>query len=109
MISPFMTNIICATVPSLISGVGLYLISKSMSAHQTAQESRENDRVEGEAHVLKSLMDTAEATKAIATAIQRIPDAHCNGDMKTAIAKMDESIAEQREFLRHQAVKATKE
>lgn len=109
MITPLMSTILCAAIPSFVSGFGLYLISKTMTAHQTTQEKRESDRIEGETHVLKTLMDTAEATKAIATAIQRIPDAHCNGDMKAAIKKMDASIASQREFLRKQAVKATKE
>lgn len=106
MISPLMTNIICAAVPSLISGVGLSVISSNLK-HQENQMKQEADHIKSEQHVLNTLIATAEGTEAIAKAIQRIPDAHCNGDMKAAIEKVEKSLSSQRDFLREKAVEAT--
>lgn len=107
MISPFMTNIICAAVPSLISGVGLSVISSNLKKHQENRMKQEADHIKSEDHILNTLIATAEGTEAIARAIQRIPDAHCNGDMKAAIEKVESSLSEQRAFLREKAVEAT--
>ena len=107
MISPLMTNIICAAVPSLISGVGLSVISNNLKKHQKNQMKQEADHIKSEQHVLNTLIATAEGTEAIAKAVQRIPDAHCNGDMKAAIEKVEKSLSSQRDFLREKAVEAT--
>ena len=46
-------------------------------------------------------MALAEAT---AKAVQRIPEAHCNGDMDGALHYAEKIKNEQREFLRKQAI-----
>ena len=48
-------------------------------------------------------MALAEAT---AKAVQRIPDAHCNGDMHAALQYAEKIKNEQKDFLRQQAVES---
>lgn len=104
---PILINILCAAIPSLVSGVGLSVISSNLRKHQENQMKQEADHIKSEQHVLNTLIATAEGTEAIAKAVQRIPDAHCNGDMKAAIAKVEKSLSSQRDFLREKAVEAT--
>ena len=42
---------------------------------------------------------------AIAKAVQRIPDAHCNGDMTEALEKMDAVQKEEQKFLTERGIK----
>lgn len=105
--NPIAVNLLCALIPSIVSGIGLYAISHSMSNHQEKLKKQEADHIKSEDHILNTLIATAEGTEAIARAIQRIPDAHCNGDMKAAIEKVESSLSEQRAFLREKAVEST--
>lgn len=43
--------------------------------------------------------------QAIARAVQRIPDAHCNGDMTEALTKMEEMQYQEKEFLMKKGIK----
>ena len=104
---PILINILCAAIPSLVSGVGLSVISNNLKKHQENQMKQEADHIKSEQHVLNTLIATAEGTEAIAKAVQRIPDAHCNGDMKAAIEKVEKTLSSQRDFLREKAVEAT--
>ena len=104
---PILINILCAAIPSLVSGVGLSVISSNLKKHQENQMKQEADHIKSEQHVLNTLIATAEGTEAIAKAVQRIPDAHCNGEMKAAIEKVEKSLSSQRDFLREKAVEAT--
>jgi hypothetical protein len=100
-------NLLCALIPSIVSGIGLYAISHSMNNHQEKLKKQEADHIKSEDHILNTLIATAEGTEAIAKAVQRIPDAHCNGDMKAAIEKVEKSLSSQRDFLREKAIEVT--
>lgn len=43
--------------------------------------------------------------EAIAKAVQRIPDAHCNGDMTAALEQMKEIQAKEKQFLIERGIK----
>lgn len=105
--NPIALNILCAVIPSVVSGVCLFVIERKMAKRHDETEKHEADRIKSETHIIKTLIATAEGTEAIAKAIQRIPDAHCNGDMKAAIEKVEKSLSSQRDFLREKAVEAT--
>jgi hypothetical protein len=100
-------NILCAVIPSVVSGVCLFIIERKMAKRHDETEKHEADHVKNETHIIKTLIATAEGTEAIAKAIQRVPDAHCNGDMKAAILKVEKALDEQRSFLQEKAVEAT--
>lgn len=107
MINPLDIDILTAAIPSLISGVGLYAVTRKLNAHQKDRDKKEKDRLQSEIHMMDTVIATAECTRAIAKAVQRIPDAHCNGDMHAALGEMDEALKKQRKFLRAKAVEST--
>lgn len=105
--SPLDINLLTAAIPSLISGVGLYLITKKLNKHKEDRDKKEQDRIQSEIHMMDTVIATAECTRAIAKAVQRIPDAHCNGDMHTALADMDRTLRDHRKFLRDKSIENT--
>lgn len=62
-------------------------------------EERERNREKLSQLQLQSIMASLSLGEATAKAVQRIPDAHCNGDMSSALEKVQKVRNSQREFL----------
>lgn len=99
-----MEIVIAAGIPSAIVGFVVWLLKRSI-------DTREEKRVEREAKqeklflmMMQSTRSNAVGITAIARAVQRIPDAHCNGDMTAALEVMAKHQAEEKEFLMQQGV-----
>lgn len=69
-------------------------------------EEKDEAREEHEYLIIKSVNASIALGEATAKAVQRIPDAHCNGDMHAALDYAVEVKHEQKEFLSKQALKA---
>jgi DUF4097 and DUF4098 domain-containing protein YvlB len=69
-----------------------------------AQEAKERDREELELCLIESVNATRALSEATAKAVQRIPDAHCNGDMHAALHNVEEVKRRQTEFLTKKGV-----
>ena len=67
-------------------------------------ENRDNQRKEYELSQLNMTVATMALAEATAAAVQRIPDAHCNGDMHRALDYANKIKNEQKDFLRRQAI-----
>lgn len=81
-------------------------ITKSAEAREQAAHEKEKQALEREHHrekLLLSIMQTERANTvlniATARAVQRIPDAHCNGDMTNALKHVNEVQNAQKDFL----------
>lgn len=92
-------------IPTGFTGILIWWFKKSI-------EKREADKEEREANTEKlmlMLMQTARATnvlaEATARAVQRIPDAHCNGDMKAALEQAAAIQKQEKDFLLDQGLK----
>ena len=72
---------------------------QTMIAHEQAREAFELMIVEG----TSAAIALGEAT---ARAVQRIPDAHCNGDMHSALEYATEIKRRQKRFLSEQGIRA---
>ena len=107
-----LTALIAASIPSAITGFCFWCIEQKIQKQskkredeekelRKAQEKREQAR---EQHEL--LLIQGEAT---AKAVQRIPDAHCNGDMHAALEYAAEIKHRQKDFLAQQGVEAMHE
>lgn len=102
-------------LPSAITGFCFWLlemkIKKRDEEAEAARKKREQEEAEKDRkrreyeqcqlNMTASCMALAEAT---AKAVQRIPEAHCNGDMDGALHYAEKIKNEQREFLRKQAI-----
>lgn len=102
--------IIQAGLPAAVLGLGIWLLEKRLSQtldkRQAAADEREKRHRQYELCQLNMTMASMALAEATAKAVERIPDAHCNGDMHAALEYAQKVKAEQKEFLRQQAIES---
>lgn len=86
-------------IPSAVTGLLFRRLEKKLDKKEEAQKKHEY-------LLIKSINATMSLGEATAEAVQRIPDAHCNGDMTAALAYAKAVKHEQKDFLNEQAVHA---
>lgn len=72
--------------------------------YRAKREEREKDREQLEIHLIESVNAAIALSEATARAVQRIPDAHCNGDMHKALSYAEEVKRRQKTFLTQKGV-----
>lgn len=99
-------------IPSAVMGLLVWWLKRHIDKRDKRMEEQERKREEREENIEKlmlMIMQTSRATnvlaEATARAVQRIPDAHCNGDMTSALEKAAEIQKEEQQFLIDQGVK----
>lgn len=108
--------LIAMGIPSAITGLVLWWFKRSIEKRdkEREEEQRERDRKRDEREeniekLMVMLMQSSQATnvlaEATARAVQRIPDAHCNGDMTSALQRAAELQSEEQKFLLKQGMK----
>lgn len=92
-------------VPSAITGFGIWWAKKRI-------EETEKRTQEQQANIEALIMMMVQSSKAnqigieaIARAVQRIPDAHCNGDMTAALEEMEKIQQKEKQFLMEKGLK----
>lgn len=92
-------------IPSAITGLGVYFLKRRIEKNEAKAKEHEENL---EALVLM-MMQTSRANTvgitAIARAVQRIPDAQCNGDMTAALAQMEEIQKKEQQFVLDKGIK----
>ena len=100
-----MEILIAMGIPSAITGLLVWWLKRHIDARDKKAEEREKNTE----RLMMMIMQTSRATnvlaEATAKAVQRIPDAHCNGDMTEALRKANEIQKEEQQFLMDQGVK----
>lgn len=111
------SNILMAWgVPSLIMSIIAYIFKRHIEKRDAEKEKKEQaekaareEREKNTETLMLMIMQTSRATnvlaEATAKAVQRIPDAHCNGDMKEALEKAANIQKEEQQFLIDQGIK----
>lgn len=92
-------------IPSAITGFCIWWVKKRIEANEKKTKEHEENL---EALVLMMMQTTRANTvgiTAIAKAVQRIPDAHCNGDMTDALAEMERIQKKEQQFIIDKGVK----
>ena len=86
-------------------GLLVWWFKKRSDKREAATEEREKNMEQ----LMLMIMQTSRATnvlaEATARAVQRIPDAHCNGDMTAALERAEKIQKEEQQFLFDQGVK----
>ena len=111
-----MDLLISMGIPTAITGFFVWWLKRYIDKRDKAAEQRAiEERAEAEEReknyerMMLMIMQTSRATyvlaEATATAVQRIPDAHCNGDMKSALEQAAQIQKEEQQFLINQGVK----
>lgn len=107
--------LIAASVPSAITGFCFWCIERKIQKQDKRREDKEQERREDrekreslreqqELFLVQGVNAAIVLGEATARAVQRIPDAHCNGDMHAALEYATKIKHEQREFLTKQGV-----
>lgn len=74
-------------------------VEKKLDARDAKAEERERNREEMNRLQVKTTMAAIALGEATARAVQRIPDAHCNGDMTAALQYVKTVKREEKDFL----------
>ena len=107
--------VMLACLPSAVTGFCFWCIQRKIQkadkkredeekAIREKQESREKLREKQELLLVQGVNAAIALGEATARAVQRIPDAHCNGDMKKALEYAVDVKHKQRDFLEEQGI-----
>ena len=92
-------------IPTAITSLLVWWLKRQIDAKDAKREERERNTE----RLMLMIMQTSRATnvlaEATAKAVQRIPDAHCNGDMTTALKEAARIQKEEKDFLMDQGIK----
>lgn len=93
-------------LPTAITAFCFWLLQQRITKRDKAQEEREQAREKNEVLIIKGMGAAIALGEATAQAVQRIPDAHCNGDMHAALEYARKVKHEHKEFMTEQSVQA---
>lgn len=96
--------IVAMGIPSAITGLLVWWLKRYIDKRETERQEREKKQEE----LMLLIMQTSRATnvlaEATARAVQRIPDAKCNGDMTAALEEAAKIHKIEKDFLFRQGV-----
>lgn len=93
-------------IPSAIMGFIVWKLERRISKQEKVAEDRDAAREKMLLLVIQSSSVAIALGEATAKAVQRIPDAHCNGDMHAALDYAAKVKHEQKDFLSAQGIHA---
>jgi hypothetical protein len=92
-------------IPSAITGLLVWWFKRTIDKRDKKRDEREKNTEK----LMLLIMQTSRATnilaEATAKAVQRIPDAHCNGDMTAALEQAAKIQKEEKDFIMDQGIK----
>lgn len=101
---PWWLAAMIAAIPTGITGLGFWLIQRRIDKRDAEQAKREEARLKNEVMLIQKVDAAVCLGEATARAVQRIPDAHCNGDMHAALEYAQKVKREHRAFMTEQGV-----
>lgn len=93
-------------IPSAVMGIIIWRLERRIDRHDRALEEKNEHQKELVLILIKGTRASIALGEATAKAVQRIPDAHCNGDMHEALDYAVKIKHEQKDFLAKQGVSA---
>lgn len=93
-------------IPSAIMGLMTWKLERRITKRETQLEDREKAQENLLILMVQSTGASIALGEATARAVQRIPDAHCNGDMHDALEYATKMKHDQKEFLAKQGIRA---
>lgn len=93
-------------IPSAIMGCVIHRFEHRLDKKDKETEAKEAAQQKLMILLLRSTSAATALGEATAKAVQRIPDAHCNGDMREALTYAEKIKHEQKDFLAEQGIHA---
>lgn len=97
--------IMAAGIPSAITGILVWWIKRKIDKQDEERQERERNQERLMILIMQTGRATSVLSEATARAVQRIPDAHCNGDMKKALDDAKRIQTEEKDFLINKGIK----
>ena len=91
-------------IPSSITGLFGWWVKKKIDQQEERQLEREKNQEKLMVMMMNSTKANSIGIQAVARAVQRIPDAHANGDIDSAIEEMNQLQKAEDNFLTEQGV-----
>lgn len=96
---------LAAGIPSAITGFCFWTIQRKITKRDRKMDEKELAKEENEILLIKLAGASLSLGEATAEAVQRIPDAHCNGDMHAALEYARQVKHEHKDMLYETAIK----
>lgn len=93
-------------IPSAVTGFCFWILQRKITKRQKEEEKKDAARRENEVIVIEGVNAAIALGEATARAVQRIPDAHCNGDMHQALRYAAEIKHKHKDFMTEQGIDA---
>ena len=93
-------------IPTAFTGFCVWQLKRRIEKREKVEEVRETAREENLNFIVKGTSAAIALAEATARAVQRIPDAHCNGDMHAALDYANTVKREHKDFLTKQGIHA---
>lgn len=97
--------LVAAGIPSAVTGLGIWWIQRKIAKQEKTREEKEAAKEENELLLIKLAGASLSLGEATASAVKRIPDARCNGDMEAALQYAKRIKQEHKDLLYENAVK----
>ena len=92
-------------IPTAITSLGSFLLKRRIEKNEAEAKEHEQNLESLVLMMIQSSRANSVGITAIARAIQRIPDAHCNGDMKAALEEMEKIQTKEQQFITDKGIK----
>lgn len=92
-------------IPSSITGLFVWWVKKKLDQQEERQLEREKNQEQLMVMMMNSTKANSIGIQAVARAVQRIPEAHANGDIDSAIEEMNKLQKAEDNFLTEQGIK----
>lgn len=100
-----MEFLIAMGIPTAITGLMMWWLKRYIDKRDQKAEEREKNTEQLMLIIMRNSRATNVLAEATAKAVQRIPDAHCNGDMTAALKLAEQIQKEEKDFMFDQGIK----
>lgn len=100
------TLLISMSIPSAITAFCFWTVERKIVKRDAAQDKKDSSRRQNEIIIIESVNAAIALGEATARAVQRIPDAHCNGDMHAALEYAADIKHKHKDFITEQGIEA---
>ncbi|MCI8713107.1 MAG: serine/threonine protein kinase [Ruminococcus sp.] len=100
------TLILAMSIPSAITGFCFWLLERRIDRREKEQDKKDEARRKNEVIIIESVNAAIALGEATARAVQRIPDANCNGDMHGALEYATSIKHKHKNFITEQGIDA---
>ncbi|MCI8372361.1 MAG: serine/threonine protein kinase [Lachnospiraceae bacterium] len=98
--------IVAMSVPSAFTGFCFWMLERRIADKQREQDRKDEARRQNEIIVIEGVNAAIALGEATARAVERIPDAHCNGDMHRALEYAEKIKHKHKDFMTEQGVES---